>query len=71
MIKYFTIKNFRSIKNENILEFDAHLENSTYPAHPVIGFAGANASGKTNVLRSLTFVSVSYTHLTLPTKRIV
>lgn len=56
MIKYFTIKNFRSIKNENILEFDAHLKNSTYPAHPVIGFAGANASGKTNVLRSLTFV---------------
>jgi AAA15 family ATPase/GTPase len=56
LIKYFTIKNFRSIKNENILEFDAHLENTTYLAHPVIGLTGANASGKTTVLQSLTFV---------------
>lgn len=56
MIKYFTIKNFGSIKNENILEFDAHLENTTYLAHPVIGFSGANASGKTTVLQSLSFV---------------
>ncbi|MEN8216607.1 MAG: ATP-binding protein [Pseudomonadota bacterium] len=56
MIKYFTVKNFRSIKNENILEFDAHLENAAYLAHPIIGFAGANASGKTTVLQSLTFV---------------
>jgi AAA15 family ATPase/GTPase len=56
LIKYFTVKNFRSIKNENILEFDAHLENATYLAHPIIGFAGANASGKTTVLQSLTFV---------------
>jgi len=57
VIKYFTIENYRSIKNENILEFDANLrEDSIYPAHPVIGFAGANASGKTNALQSLTFV---------------
>ena len=56
MIKYFTVNNFRSIKNENILEFDAHLENARYAAHPVIGFAGANASGKTTALQSLAFV---------------
>lgn len=48
------MNNFRSIKNENILEFDAHLENAS--AHPVIGFAGANASGKTTALQSLVFV---------------
>ncbi len=56
MIKYFTVKNYRSIKNENILEFDAHLENTNTASHPVIGFAGANASGKTTVLQSLAFV---------------
>jgi len=56
VIKYFTIENYRSIKNENILEFDANLENSVYVAHPMIGFAGANASGKTATLQALTFV---------------
>lgn len=56
MIKYFTVKNYRSIKHENILEFDAHLENASIASHPVIGFAGANASGKTTVLQSLVFV---------------
>jgi AAA15 family ATPase/GTPase len=44
VIKYFTVTNFRSLKHENILEFDAHLEGSTYFAHPVIGVAGANAN---------------------------
>ena len=56
VIKYFTVTNFRSLKHENILEFDAHLEDSTYLAHPLIGVAGANASGKTTVLQSLAFV---------------
>jgi len=54
MIKYFTVENYRSIKTENILEFDTNVESDT--AHPVIGFAGANASGKTTLLQSLTFV---------------
>jgi uncharacterized protein len=53
MIKYFTVENYRSIKTENILEFDA-TENRL--AHPIIGFAGANASGKTTILRALSFV---------------
>ena len=57
MIKYFTIENFLSIKNENILEFDLNIDrDSKYIANPVIGFAGANASGKTTVLRAITFV---------------
>ena len=55
MIKYFTVENYRSIKNENILEFDGTAD-FYYVAHPVIGFAGANASGKTTILQSLTFV---------------
>lgn len=57
MIKYFVVENYRSIKNKNCLEFDSNLvENFPYPAHPVIGFAGANASGKTSILQALSFV---------------
>lgn len=57
MIKYFTIENFLSIKNENILEFDFGLnKDAEYISNPVIGFAGANASGKTTLLKGLTFV---------------
>lgn len=59
MIRYFTVDNFRSLKNSdyNILEFDARLDKkSAFIASPVIGFAGANASGKSNILQALTFV---------------
>ncbi len=58
MIKYFTVQNFRSIKNENILEFDVNLKEGTAActAHPLIGIAGANASGKTSCLQALSFV---------------
>jgi len=57
LIKYFTVENFRSLKTENILEFDANLEtNSMFAAHPVIGFAGTNASGKTTILQCLSLV---------------
>ncbi len=57
MIKYFTVENFRSIKDKNILKFDLNIqENSDYVANPVIGFAGANASGKTAILQAITFV---------------
>lgn len=57
MIKYFSVKNFRSIKEECIVEFDEGLpENSAYISNPVIGIAGANASGKTSILQALTFV---------------
>ncbi|MBI1928026.1 AAA family ATPase, partial [Candidatus Poribacteria bacterium] len=56
MIKYFAVENFRSIKTENVLEFDSNLEkNSRFVANPVIGFAGANASGKTTILQALSF----------------
>ena len=56
MVKYFSIENFYSIKNENIVEFDLNLSNSHFSAHPTLGFAGTNASGKTNFIRGLNFV---------------
>ncbi|MEW5986118.1 MAG: AAA family ATPase [Chloroflexota bacterium] len=56
LIKYFAVENFRSIKEENALEFDRHLpDQPNFVAHPVIGFAGANASGKTTILQAITF----------------
>lgn len=57
MIKYFAVENFKSIKNEAILEFDQHLgKDYPYPSSSIIGVAGANASGKTCFLQALTFV---------------
>jgi len=57
LIKYFTVENFRSIKNESVLEFDVNLKKGiACPAHPLIGLAGANASGKTALLQALSFV---------------
>ncbi len=56
MIKYFAVENFRSIKEENIVEFDTGLKkNSLFIAHPTIGIAGANASGKSSFLQALSF----------------
>ena len=57
MIKYFAIENFRSIKDEKILEFDLQKDKSSpFVASPVIGITGPNASGKTCLLQALTFV---------------
>ena len=57
MIKYFAVENYKSIKNKAILEFDSNLaEDYPYPASAVIGFAGANASGKTTILQAISFV---------------
>ncbi|MDY6993081.1 MAG: AAA family ATPase [Pseudomonadota bacterium] len=57
MIKYFAIKNFRSFKDEQIFELDLHLDKNTpYVAQPTVGVAGANASGKSNLLQALSFV---------------
>ncbi len=56
MIKYFAVKNFRSIKEENIVEFDAGMsKDSPFVANPTIGIAGANASGKSSFLQALNF----------------
>ncbi len=56
MIKYFTVENYYSVKNESVLEFDLNLQKETsLVAQPVIGFAGANASGKSTILKALTF----------------
>jgi len=56
VIKYFAVENFRSIRDENIIEFDLNIDKSSpFVANPIIGFAGANASGKSNVLQALTF----------------
>jgi len=57
LIKYFTVENFRAIKNENILAFDTLIKiESGCKAHPLIGLAGANASGKTAFLQALSYV---------------
>ena len=56
MLKYFAVENFRSIKEENIVEFDAALsKDSSFVANPTIGIAGANASGKSTLLQALNF----------------
>jgi len=56
LIKYFAVENFRSIKEENIVEFDAGLsKESPFIANPTIGIAGANASGKSSLLQALNF----------------
>ncbi|MCP4369332.1 MAG: ATP-binding protein [Deltaproteobacteria bacterium] len=57
MIKYFAVENFYSIKPENILEFDLNANKDTdFSSNPIIGFAGANASGKTAILQAITFI---------------
>ena len=56
MIKYLSIENFHSIKNENIIEFDLNKSDSDFIAHPTLGFAGTNASGKTNFIRGINFI---------------
>lgn len=56
MIKYFSIENYYSIRKENIVEFDLNKSNDRFAAHPIIGFAGTNASGKTNFVKGLNFL---------------
>lgn len=56
MIKYISIENFHSIKNESIVEFDLNKSNSDFIAHPTLGFAGTNASGKTNFIKAINFL---------------
>ena len=56
MIKYLSIENFYSIKNENIVEFDLNVSDSGVLAHPTLGFAGTNASGKTNFIKAINFL---------------
>jgi AAA15 family ATPase/GTPase len=70
MIKSLTIKNFRSIKDEQVLDLTAakskelHKENAVFPEGKKfavlksIGIYGANASGKSNVL--LAFNALEY-----------
>ena len=43
------------------------LKNKTF----IIGLAGGQGTGKTTISTLIRLISVSYTHLTLPTKRIV
>ncbi len=55
MIKYCEINNFFSIGDEQIVDFSLN-NRKDFAANPVIGFAGSNASGKTNVLRAFAFL---------------
>ncbi len=57
MIKYLEVSNFCSFKNESVIVLDSEKQIfSESKANPVIGFAGPNASGKTNVLKAFAFV---------------
>ncbi len=57
MIKFFSVKNFFSIKDEIIFEGDLGTERyKSTPPHNAFVIYGANASGKTNFLKALTFV---------------
>ncbi|MGM0520406.1 MAG: AAA family ATPase, partial [Campylobacterota bacterium] len=55
MIKYFSVENFSSIKNEVIFEADIGSKTQTQTNKALV-FFGANASGKTNILKAITFV---------------
>ncbi len=56
MIKYLSIENFYSIKNESVVEFDLNKSKGDFIAHPTLGFAGTNASGKTNFIKAINFL---------------
>jgi uncharacterized protein len=57
MIKYIEISNFYSINTEQVLDFEIGLNaDSKFKTQPVIGFAGSNASGKTNTLKAIAFL---------------
>jgi len=68
MILSFSVKNFRSIKNESVLSFIADneitehetalSETNNFKILPVAGVYGANASGKTSILQSLSLFFV-------------
>jgi uncharacterized protein len=57
MIKYLSIENFYSIRNESIVEFDLNKSEDDFIAHPTLGFAGTNASGKTTFIKGLNFIT--------------
>ena len=67
MILQFTVKNFRSIKNEVTVHFVSHGSNKAKKLDlikganeqyllPSVGVFGANASGKSNLLKALLFM---------------
>ncbi|MCI5167731.1 MAG: hypothetical protein D3903_16995 [Candidatus Electrothrix sp. GM3_4] len=56
MLKYFSVKNFRSIREECILEFDENISDEPeFITNYLVGFSGANASGKTTILLAISF----------------
>ena len=64
MLIQFAVKNFKSIKEEIVLNFSASDTNEEYVvkkeahAHPLfhtIGLVGPNASGKSNIIQSVAF----------------
>lgn len=65
MLRKITFKNFYSFEKEQEINFTAHKKNTyDYYNSPnndqiskVVGFVGSNASGKTNIMRLLSFLS--------------
>lgn len=67
MLLEFGLKNYFSLKEGAVISFklDAKVPSGFYikkGISPVLGIKGANASGKTNILRGLTFLSIFATH---------
>lgn len=56
MIQYFSVSNFKSLKDPCILELDTNVSDHSGVAQRTVGITGANASGKTTVLQAITFL---------------
>ena len=64
----YTMKKARKAHGDKVILDDVTL--AFYPGAK-IGVVGPNGAGKSTVLQIMAGLPVSYTHLTLPTKRIV
>ena len=59
---------FEKISWKNFLSTGNHMISVNLNENSTTLIIGSNGTGKSTILDALTFVSVSYTHLTLPTK---
>lgn len=57
MLRHFTIENFRSIRDKKTLSLVPIQANNATQPEPVIAIYGANASGKSNILRAMDLMS--------------
>ena len=62
---------FEKISWKNFLSTGNHKITINLNENSTTLIIGSNGTGKSTILDALTFVSVSYTHLTLPTSDLV